>query len=90
MDLEEGKAWVEFDYRGKRIHWDLEVVDDWLDPAILVKYDALLRDAGAPVRIYSHHTDYGQVAFLAAFTSEQKARFDAICSISLILIELQA
>ncbi len=40
--------------------------------------------------IYSNHTDYGQIAFFAAFTPEQKARFDEICKIKLILIEEQA
>src|SRR5262249_55062059 len=55
VDLEEGKAWVELDFQGRRIHWDLAVHDDWLDPTILVNYDQLLEEAGSPLRIYSNH-----------------------------------
>jgi len=89
VDVEEGKAWVEFTFRGKTIRWDAKVDDDWLDPMIIVKYDDLLRESRSQVRIYSNHTDYGQVAFLAAFTPDQKAKFDKICKIKLILISKQ-
>jgi hypothetical protein len=88
--IEDDEAWVEFTYRGRTIHWDAEVDNDWLDPFIIVKYDALLKESRSLFRIYSNHTDYGQVAFFAAFTPEQKARFDEICKIKLILIEEQA
>jgi hypothetical protein len=90
VDIEDDEAWVEFTYRGAIIHWDAEVDNDWLDPFIIVKYDALLKDSRSLFRIYSNHTDYGQIAFFAAFTPEQKARFDEICKIKLILIEEQA
>jgi len=90
VDIEDDEAWVEFTYRGATIHWDAEVDNDWLDPFIIVKYDALLKESRSLFRIYSNHTDYGQIAFFAAFTPEQKARFDEICKIKLILIEEQA
>ena len=89
VDIVGKQAWVEFTCAGRRIHWDAEVDDDWLDPYIVVKYDALLAEAGSAVRIYSNHTDYGQTAFFAAFTPEQKAGFDALCPIELILIAKQ-
>ena len=90
VDIEDDEAWVEFTYRCATIHWDAEVDNDWLDPFIIVKYDALLKENRSLFRIYSNHTDYGQIAFFAAFTPEQKARFDEICKIKLILIEEQA
>lgn len=90
VDIDDEKAWVEFTYRGATIHWDAEVDNDWLDPFIIVKYDALLKESRSLVRIYPNHTDYGQIAFFAAFTLKQKSRFDEICKIKLILIEEQA
>jgi hypothetical protein len=90
VDIEDDEAWVEFTYRGATIRWGAEVDNDWLDPFIIVKYDALLKDSRSLFRIYSNHTDYGQIAFFAAFTPEQKARFDEICKIKLILIEEQS
>jgi hypothetical protein len=83
VDVEAGTAWVEFDARGERIHWELRVEDDWLDPQVFVKYDALLERVGSPTRLYMNETDYGQVAFLAAFTSEQMAAFDKLTKIEL-------
>ena len=40
--------------------------------------DDLFESSGAPVRIYSNHTDYGQVAFLGAFGMEQKKKFQEL------------
>ena len=83
VDIEAGVAWVEYDRGGTRVRWDLEVDGDWLDPSILVRYDRLLAQTGAAVRIYSNHTDYGQVAFLAALRPEQKQEFDALVRVRL-------
>lgn len=90
VDLEEAFAWVEFSFRGKRIRWEAEVDNDWLDPYIIVKYDQLLEKANVGQRIYSNHTDYGQVAFFAVFTSEQFECFQRLSKINLALIESQA
>lgn len=83
VDVEEGVAWLEFDCDGERVRWELLVDDDWLDPTIFVRYDDLLAAKGAAVRIYSNHTDYGQVAFIAAFTSDQKKDFDELTRVKL-------
>ena len=32
--IDEGEAWVEFELKGKTIHWDLEVSDDWMAPEL--------------------------------------------------------
>ncbi|MEM7166755.1 MAG: hypothetical protein AAF581_14910 [Planctomycetota bacterium] len=83
VDLEEEAAWVAFDARGASYRWELEVNDDWLDPQVLVRYNDLLESSKAAVRIYSNHNDYGQVAFLAAFTPAQKRAFDKLSKVRL-------
>jgi len=90
VDIDTGTAWVKFTYRGKRIRWDAEVQHDWMDPSIIVKYDQLLKTSGKDVRIYSNHTDYGQVAFLAAFSNAEFKCFRKLSKIKLALIESQA
>ena len=90
VDIEEGKAWVKFTYKGKKIHWDAEVDSDWLDPYILVKYDQLLKASGKGIRIYSNHTDYGQVAFFGAFSNADYRCFKKLSKVTLILLEKQA
>ncbi|MHC4926828.1 MAG: hypothetical protein ACYTER_05780 [Planctomycetota bacterium] len=90
VDVEEGKAWVEFICEGKRIHWDADVDNDWLDPYIITKYDALLKEKQIDMRIYSNHTDYGQVGFFGAFTYEQYKVFSKLSKVKLILIEKQS
>jgi hypothetical protein len=89
VDVEEGKAWVEFFCKGEEIHWDAEVDNDWLDPYIIVKYDALLKERQKGIRIYSNHTDYGQVGFFGAFTDEQYKLFSKVSNVKLLLIEKQ-
>ncbi len=87
VDVEQGQARVEFEYRGDRIRWDLAVEDDWLDPTVVVRYDALLREAGSSLRIYPNNTDYGQSALFGAFTQEEKRRFDKLSKIRLTPID---
>lgn len=83
VDVEGGKAWVEFAFRGGRTRWDLRVEDDWLDPQVLFKYDALLKASGSAIRLYVNQDDYGQVAFLGAFSTEEKVAFDKLTRIKL-------
>jgi hypothetical protein len=83
VDVDAGKAWVEFECAGKKTRWDLEVQSDFLDPAVLLEYDALLAATGSMVRLYINQEDYGQVAFIGAFAPEQKAAFDALTRIRL-------
>lgn len=87
VDVEAGRAWLEFDFQGQLIHWDFLVQDDWLDPSVFVRFDELLAQAESPLRVYVNNTDYGQSALLAAFTSEEKAEFDKLTKIKLEPIE---
>ena len=81
-DLED-EAWVEFEHRGEAVRWELKVEDDWLDPAILQKYDALLEQSADNHRLFANFSDYGQVAFLAAFTPSQHKRFRKLTGIKM-------
>ncbi len=90
VDVEAGKAWVEFDLAGSRVHWDAEVDNDWLDPHVVVKFDNLLKTRGTPFRIYSNHTDFGQSAFFACLTTGEFERFQKLATFKLREIEKQA
>ena len=35
-------CWLEFDLDGERIHWDLKIEDDWVDPDIFGRFLALM------------------------------------------------
>lgn len=81
VDFDNGQAWVEFTYRGKRIHWDLEVDNDWMDPEVVRQYAVLLRDSGSDVRL--HHQNSGQSNLIGAFTPDQYQRFREISKVKL-------
>lgn len=68
VDIDAGVAWVEFDLGGERVHWDARVDNDWLDPEILLKFDALLRER-TEARLYANERDYGQCSLLTCLDS---------------------
>jgi hypothetical protein len=82
VDIEQSKAWLEFDLEGKRVHWDAQVDNDWLDPYIIVKFDALLRDK-TDLLIYSNHTDFGQSALFACMTESEFSIFGKLSKVKL-------
>jgi hypothetical protein len=53
---------------------------------VLASYDALLKTAGSAVRLHMNQHDYGQVAFLGAFSPEEKVAFDRLTRIKLPLL----
>jgi hypothetical protein len=83
VDIEEGKAWVEFDLGGVRQHWDAKIDNDWMDPYIVVKFDELLRKSTELI-MYSNHTDFGQSALFACMSAQQ---FDAFRKISRVKMD---
>jgi len=89
FDIEDGKAWVEFVCGGEKYHWDLAVDNDWMDPYIIVKYDALLKQKKKGISIYVNQTDYGQVGFLGAFSEGEFKTFSNISRAKLIPISKQ-
>lgn len=87
VDVEEEKAWIQFEYKGQTIKWVAKIDNDWMDPDIIVKYDLLLKESGSDTRIYSNHTDYGQVAFFAGLSEEEYTCLKKLSPIKLSLIE---
>lgn len=84
VDLEEGVAWVQFDHAGRKVRWDFEVDDDWLDPKVLTDYAGLLARSNSPLRLFEEMSGvYGQVAFLAAFTPEHQKQFQRLTGIKM-------
>ena len=58
VDIEEGKAWVEFSHLGKRKKHHLRVDDDWADPKLFGMLNSILDLDGSPRRFAQH--DLGQ------------------------------
>lgn len=52
VDIEQGKAWVEFTLDGSIVHWDLEVSDDWVDPKLYSRLQQLVTPRGAGKRFF--------------------------------------
>jgi len=84
VEIEEGVAWVAFRHAGRRVQWDMRVDDDWLDPSILPRYDALLADAGVGFRLFADAGDHGQCALLGAFRPDEKRAFDAFARMRMV------
>ena len=80
VDIEEGKAWLDFDVNGETVHWDAKVEEDWLDPQVLVNYDALLLKH-TDLRIYSNQTDFGQQGLIGCFTKDQFKAFEKLSKV---------
>ena len=86
VNLDAGIAWVQFQHGGRVVRWHMRVEDDWLDPVVLARYQRLLIDARASVRLYADDEGASQSMMLAAFTPEQKALFDEMSRIRLELV----
>lgn len=74
VDVEAAEAWIELERGGRTVRWELVVDDDWLDADVLLRYDALLAEAGSPLRLFAH-ADVGQSVLLIALTPEDRVRF---------------
>lgn len=84
VEIEEDVAWVGFEHAGRRVQWDMRVDNDWLDPSVFRRYDALLRDAGGGFRLFADTADHGQSALLGAFRPAEKRAFDAIARVRMV------
>jgi len=47
VDVENGEAWVEFTLDGTKVHWDLKVSDDWVDPEVYSQVQRLVAPRAA-------------------------------------------
>ena len=79
MDLEAGIATLDFEHSGEPVHLDLEVNDDWLDPAVFSHCVRLLATSDArcpmpdPSKVFLHHDTGGQDGVIACVTRDQFA-----------------
>lgn len=52
VDIEHGKARVEFALDGSKVHWNLEVSDDWVDPGLYSRLQQVVIPRGAGKRFF--------------------------------------
>lgn len=52
VDIENEKAWVEFVLEGKKVHWDLQVDNDWFDADLYSRLQELVTARGAGKRFF--------------------------------------
>ena len=67
VDLETDTAWLAFDYKKRNIRIDCEVNDDWVDPAVFVRFVDLLAESD-PTKIYLFFDLKGQDCIIACTT----------------------
>jgi len=70
VDVDEGVAWLEFDFRDELIHIDCQVNDDWVDAAVFSHFVDLLGKSDPSKKFLYYDTD-GQDCILACATNEQ-------------------
>jgi hypothetical protein len=84
VDIEEQLAWLEFRLDGRPVRWEFGVQDDWLDPEVFTRYDALLAEAGSGLRLWGcFDGHYGQQGFLAALSAAGCRSFVRLTGIAL-------
>jgi len=76
VDIEEGEARLSFTLDGQRHDWTCLVEDDWVDPAILSKFAALLA-ARKTGRRFTYLDLGGQDCLLGCFTDAERKMLSA-------------
>jgi hypothetical protein len=72
VDLESDEAWMEFDFQGKRIHWNLKVDNDWVDADVFTRFVNLF--ASVPSEARFTYGDLGGQDCLIGFATEEQRR----------------
>ena len=72
VDVEEGKAWLEFDVHGQRRHIDCKVDDDWVDVNLFKHFVDLLATSD-PSKTFVYYDLQGQDCIIACVTKSQLA-----------------
>jgi hypothetical protein len=70
VDVDEGVAWLSFDFLGEPVHIDCRVNDDWVDDAVFSHFVHLL-DRSDPGKKFLYYDTGGQDCILACATDEQ-------------------
>lgn len=69
VDIENGDAWLEFEWNSEFIHWGARVDRDYIDPEILSKFCALLAEQDGQRR-YTFQDLKGQDCLIGCATEE--------------------
>jgi hypothetical protein len=71
VSIEESVAWIEFNFRGERLHWDLAVDNDWVDASIFTRFVGLFRNVASAAR-FTYGDLGGQDCLIGFATDEQR------------------
>jgi hypothetical protein len=77
VDRGESIAWLELDFQGKRVHWDLEFNDDWVDAKIFTRIVELFRKIPSDAR-FTYGDLGGQDCLIGFATEEQRQQLTAL------------
>ncbi len=78
--VDKSVAWLEFEFQGKRVHWDFEVKDDWVDTTVFRRFVELFRRI--PSDAHFTYGDLGGQDFLIGFaTNEQRQALTALTGV---------
>jgi hypothetical protein len=79
VDIEGRAAWLAFDFRGRNIHIECKVNEDWVDAGVFRHFVDLLGESD-PSKIYLHFDLHGQDCILACVTRSEFAELKR-CSV---------
>jgi hypothetical protein len=68
----ESSGWLEFDFQGQRVHWDLKVNDDWVDWTVFNRFAQLFTPGTSGARFTYAGLGGGQDCFLGFATDGQR------------------
>ncbi|MDY8094509.1 hypothetical protein UY456_16040 [Paenibacillus polymyxa] len=68
VDIQNGTAWVSFEYMNELIRWEMKVYDDWLDMEISKKFNELIKTEQS-MKLYISILDQG--CLMGYFNKEQ-------------------
>jgi hypothetical protein len=80
VSVEESVAWLELNFRGKRIHWDFEVQDDWVDATVFTNFVQLFRDTPSDAR-FTYGDLGGQDCLIGFSTNEHRQALSALTGV---------
>lgn len=86
VDVEASEAWIEFDHHGLRMHWDLEVDNDWVDAAIFTKFVSLFAATSSEAR-FTYGNLGGQDCLIGFSTEAQRKALSSLTRIEFVWLE---
>jgi hypothetical protein len=75
--FEDSEAWIEFDFQGNRIHWDMEFDSDWVDATVFTRFVKLFSSVPSQAR-FTYGNLGGQDCMIGFATDEQRQALSAL------------